>query len=700
MTPARRQHARFADDQLVVFVGYAADASAQARQIKDVATELQDELTRRILNEQRPGVPRVVTVFTWESDAPREVGGQDENVTPAVDRADMAVFVFRGRVGAGTQQELDRFRAMRGTHLPLIAFFPDGVPVELELRRLEGAADWADTLRLERELLAGWLEPSSSAVTPAPRYQDESLPRLFLEEFRKHLSRILDTRAGESAPPAIGERAEDHFLDGTARVVEIHDQLVANYRERLRPEARVFPGESNREFLARSGFTRNGLPTRAACLLFSPEPEREIQTAMVRFTVYDGAGLETKHDRRDIKGPAYVQIQEVMDSVATRIKKREALAPGTAESFMVYQYPMVCLQELVANAVGHRRYDEASRFTAVRVFSDRIEISSPGTWAADESRLTADGPGIPLQRLIGPSVSRNHRLADAIAKINMFQLEGGGLSKAIADCATARAMMPFVCLNAGFVVVTVFPRGDWDAPPFPELVRVPAGGFSMGSPDGESGRSDDEGPVHDVAVSAFEIGRHQVTNLEFASFLSANPGVAKPPWWADPKFCEPMQPVVGVTWEQARQFAAWAGCRLPTEAEWEYAARGGTTTSFHSGDTEEQLRKIAWYEANSGGCTRRVGAKAPNAFGLHDMLGNVWEWMEDDSHVSYTGAPSDGTAWVERPRAKQRVVRGGAFDSQARRVRVATREWSGSSSAELGVGFRVARSLPSGGSST
>lgn len=226
-----------------------------------------------------------------------------------------------------------------------------------------------------------------------------------------------------------------------------------------------------------------------------------------------------------------------------------------------------------------------------------------------------------------------------------------------------------------------------------ELVRVPSGTFLMGSPSYEQGRWKDEGPQHQVTVRSFYIGRYPVTNTEYASFLEANPDVPEPEHWSDRRFNQARQPVVGVSWEEARRFAAWAGGRLPSEAEWEYAARAGTTAPYLEGGSNADLDRIAWYGSNSGGRTHSVGEKAANLWGLYDVLGNVWEWVEDDWHGDYDGAPADGSSWMKYPRGRSRCVRGGSFGFDRQDVRAACRFNGLAAGRSRIVGFRFAQDL-------
>ena len=160
-------------------------------------------------------------------------------------------------------------------------------------------------------------------------------------------------------------------------------------------------------------------------------------------------------------------------------------------------------------------------------------------------------------------------------------------------------------------------------------------------------------------------------------------------------------PGVGVIWDDANQYARWLSrltgkaYRLLTEAEWEYAARAGTTTHFYWGDDAGKNN------ANCGGCgsnwdneqTAPVGSFKPNAFGLYDMAGNVWEWVEDVWHNNYEGAPTDGSAWVQGGYSWRHVVRGGSWGDIPRNVRDASRDGNLADARDSALGFRVAKTL-------
>jgi formylglycine-generating enzyme required for sulfatase activity len=228
------------------------------------------------------------------------------------------------------------------------------------------------------------------------------------------------------------------------------------------------------------------------------------------------------------------------------------------------------------------------------------------------------------------------------------------------------------------------------------LVRIPRGSFIMGSPPSEEGRGESEGPQHEVHVPGFYMGRYPVTNEEYSRFLKDNPKIEVPKYWADRRFNGLRQPVVGVSWQEAQFYASWAGLRLPSEAEWEYTCRAGTRTRFYTGNAEKDLDQAGWYFQNSSDKPHAVGEKKPNDWGLFDMHGNVWEWVEDDWHHSYKGAQDDGSAWINKPRGSHRVVRGGAWGIDAPKCRSATRAIIRPDDGYIFVGFRLSQSIALG----
>jgi len=228
------------------------------------------------------------------------------------------------------------------------------------------------------------------------------------------------------------------------------------------------------------------------------------------------------------------------------------------------------------------------------------------------------------------------------------------------------------------------------------MVLIPAGEFQMGSPD-EGDK--DERPVHDVRFTKpFAMAQYETTFEEYDRFAEAT-GRELPD---DAGFGRGRRPVINVSWEDAKDYAQWLSqrtgkqYRLPTEAEWEYAARSGGKNDLWAGTSEKrQLADYAVFSANSQGRTAPIGGKKPNGLGLYDMSGNVWEWVEDCWHVSYQDAPKDGRAWGEAGGGDcgRRVIRGGAWNDDPMNLRALDRFWYFADNQPNGIGFRLAQDI-------
>jgi formylglycine-generating enzyme required for sulfatase activity len=266
----------------------------------------------------------------------------------------------------------------------------------------------------------------------------------------------------------------------------------------------------------------------------------------------------------------------------------------------------------------------------------------------------------------------------------------------------------------------------------PEMVVVPAGKFIMGSPPSEEGRFESEGPPHIVALaSEFAMGRTEVTRGQFAAFISDTGYQSgdecftfeNGSWdkrsgrnWRNPGFAQDdAHPVVCVSWNDAKAYVEWLTAKtghkyhLPSESEWEYAARGGTSTARYWGDSSglacayanvfDITGKAQGIPGEAHSCDDKYAYTAPvasfkaNAFGLHDVIGNAWEWVEDCFHDNYNDAPADGSVWMSGE-CKYRVLRGASWLNDPRFARSAIRDRVTPEFRGSGSGFRLARMLP------
>ncbi|AGX87735.1 formylglycine-generating enzyme family protein [Candidatus Symbiobacter mobilis] len=216
-----------------------------------------------------------------------------------------------------------------------------------------------------------------------------------------------------------------------------------------------------------------------------------------------------------------------------------------------------------------------------------------------------------------------------------------------------------------------------------------------GSPDSDAG--DSETPQHRVSIRAFQMGKTEVTLGQFKRFIAAtgrhdlvNDDFMKyNAYGAD-------APVVQVSWNDAQNFIEWlnktdgGGWRLPSESEWEYACRAGGRHTYCGGDNPEA---VGWFGGNSGGRQHAVAGKQPNAWGLYDMSGNVYEWVQDCWHDSYNGAPANGSAWMSG-QCELRVLRGGSWLDNPDSLRAAIRNGDRPVNRNYIAGFRLARTAP------
>ena len=349
----------------------------------------------------------------------------------------------------------------------------------------------------------------------------------------------------------------------------------------------------------------------------------------------------------------------------------------------------------LAKSVGHDQVPALYDQSVGEFYFRRNAAGSPGKGEKDDGQIRFPDGDLEAWR-VADSISsvqayrayletyRTGRYAPA-AKMRLAALEKPA-APAVAPAAVA---VPKPSPEPSYPPGKVF--RDCDG--CPEMVVIPGGSFMMGSALSEADREADEGPQHKVQVAKFALGKTEVTQSLWKALMGSNPSYFKD--------CGGDCPAEQVSWEDAQQFVKQLNVhvagredgpyRLPSEAEWEYACRAGGTELYCG---SANVGTVAWYGDNSGSETHRVGTKAINRFGLHDMSGNVWEWVQDCYRdTGYREAPTDGSAHVWKQGCDERVVRGGSWFNEPRFVRSAFRLWLAPSTRNFYLGFRVARTL-------
>ena len=236
----------------------------------------------------------------------------------------------------------------------------------------------------------------------------------------------------------------------------------------------------------------------------------------------------------------------------------------------------------------------------------------------------------------------------------------------------------------------------------PEMIVIPTGEFIMGSPVTEINRGQDESPQREIFVDYnFAVGVFEITFEQWERCLNQKACDHNP---IDNGWGRGNQPVTNVSWLDTKQYIAWLSnktghqYRLLTEAEWEYVARAGSKKRFWWGDESPKGKAVCLQcdlTGKSNNMSNPVGSYSPNPFGLYDLHGNVWEWVEDCWSENYTLHPADTSAFIPNGECKRRVVRGGAWPNGGRQLRSANRSWkSPNHRSTNGKGFRVAMTLP------
>ena len=405
---------------------------------------------------------------------------------------------------------------------------------------------------------------------------------------------------------------------------------------------------------------------------------RLIRTAQRAFPIEAEAGLDLvgaeleAEDRRYLERRAltlYViegRTQEALLPAARRLSVDRA-DPVAGDIFVRFEAEL--LQQTSAG-------ETAEVEQGLEAYQAAVEVAPQlaGRFAAFQGQLV-----FMLRRAIADHETRGERkAAKSAAELGLELVRGDAIFSAAVNRLTRDTGTSKIWTGDGKGMVWIGPQS-----------------FRMGSPPGDTGANSNEEPVHRVTVDGFWIDRTEVTNDEYRQCVRA--GACTPPERSE-VFESPnlgTHPVLWVTWFQAREYADWAGKRLPTEAEWELAARGGTSTPYPWGTSwvPGRANAIGTYREDGWGGTAPVASFEPSAWGLYDMVGNAAEWVDDVYNDTYFGAPRDGRAWFQETGLageRRRVVRGGGYDDPPQRQRVSKRSARQAENFNRAVGFRCA----------
>ncbi|AKS41448.1 SUMF1/EgtB/PvdO family nonheme iron enzyme [Wenzhouxiangella marina] len=372
----------------------------------------------------------------------------------------------------------------------------------------------------------------------------------------------------------------------------------------------------------------------------------------------------------------------------------EAEQANTEQSYVAYResFPQGQYLSQVGeriDAVRQARLAAEAEAELARQERAAAEAARQSLVSAIQRELARLGRSVSVDGELGPGTAAEIRAFERATKRG----ETGAASESLLAALQAAARWPALQPGERFR----------DCEACPEMVVIPSGQFMMGSPAGEAQRDDDEGPQRQVRITAFALARTEVSFAQWDACV-ADGGCSHRP--EDAGLGRGDRPVINVSWNDAQEYVSWLSrttgeaYRLPSEAEWEYAARAGTTTRFHTGRciTTDQANFDGNYpaEACPGGQYRRrtvpVGSFGANGFGLHDMHGNVGEWTEDCWNESYRSAPADGSARMSGECGRA-VLRGGSWLSFGRLLRSANRGWGTRANRFNYAGFRPARSV-------
>jgi len=367
---------------------------------------------------------------------------------------------YRGtvRVGASFSEEADKALAEGGPVVLCATVTALGTGWAHRLVNAARARGGTNRLFVVRMEESAYLDQIAADLAIAEWWRSpEDGSRRLIEALQAHYP--LQPEAG---PVSSSSPVSTAFLDRAAPDAQLDTQAVRAFRGDLRETWRR-NDLTDAEFLERAGFLWKQRPTLSGVLFFGIAPASILPWAITRCMVYRGKDKTALREPADLRGTIPEQIREAREFVAANIRVRERPSPYSAQAERIFEYPMLTVREIIANALVHRDYEDERRIVHVRLFSDRIEVLSPGAWTGRP--LPEDGSPVSLATMISESVKRNLSLASAVSWIRLGEGEGSGLPTAIEECGEISSPIPSVSLIDGFVKVTIWPRGDWATAP-------------------------------------------------------------------------------------------------------------------------------------------------------------------------------------------------------------------------------------------
>ena len=516
--------------------------------------------------------------------------------------------------------------------------------------------------------IKGTVAIPAEAISPVPPAFDERAMEL---KFWESIEESDDPAAFEAY---LKKHPDGHFAD------------VARSRiKTLKGEKQVVPVEDLREQVRQKAFEFEQLTIRKETATNDLALAREELVISADF-FKKGLGTKTEYLKRQ---RIVVALEGELKTLEISIS-RAASARNAAENR---------LSEQLGNIKAPKRPEiasEAGETQVALVVPPKIVVAPMDTElvAVKTANLRA-GPSTDYEKVGKLSAGDHVTVTGKVKDADWYRVEREG--RKVAFVFGPLLKEPSVAPTPVQPAVGIYPvakkAGDTfkDCPECPEMVVIPAGSFTMGSPANEKEHFEQEGPQHSVRIPrSFSLGMYEVTFAEWDACVLAG-GCSQRP--GDEGWGRGQRPVINVSWDDAKEYVRWLSRKtgkeycLPSEAEWEYAARAGTTTAFHSGESISTSQANFNYKRRQ---TIAVGSFSPNGFGVYDMYGNVWEWVEDCGNDSYRGAPTDGSAWTIGD-CTVRVMRGGSWGSGPRVIRAAHRSWYSSDGRYNLNGFRVSR---------